>query len=474
MRRGGLTARCHSLERRLPRADRPRNMHLSIIRTALVVAVIAIRPAAGQRVDSSRASTRSVNPAARVDEWHERVVRAAGLAPLRATTVRRGDREIRIWIGGGFTAPSWLYRLRSRHGVVNGEIIWYWMAPASAIHEDSAIRASLGDACTEFSHRDDASTCRTRFAIRPSWSTVFDSIGALGIWTMPDPPPPPPNVVTTDGWSVEVELRDGGTYRTYEYANPDVHSSISSVARVAQISRTFRSVDSLIVPWGPDAHRASPRQKTDTAHPAAAHVEQATHADERSVRVARAAGLVALADAPLAPGDREARIWLDRGLVNPFWMYRLVSRNGRATGELVFYWYAPQAADSGFDHGVRAWIGDSCDRMVIAQDVRVCHGRFAHAPSWGALLRTVDSLGLWTLPDPATLPRDHVLMLDGSIVRVELRDGGTFRSFDYGFPGGHPTWPSDARMAAILRALDTVESSLVCRQPTACWMSAGN
>lgn len=450
-------------------AHRPNDMNLLALRTLAVTVLLIAHPLGAQRTDTTRSAHRSPTRA----DWHQRVVRAAGLTPLDEARLRRGDREIRIWIGGGFAAPSWLYRFTSSHGRVSGEIIWYWMAPSSAVQTDSSVRAMLGEACVAFAHREDVSTCRARFARRPSWRTVLDSMGTLGVWTMPDAPPRPPNIVTTDGWGVIVELRDGSAYRTYKYDNPDVRSSIPSVARVAEISRTLRSVDSLIVPWGPDAHRASPRQMTDTAPAAAVHVEQVERAEDRLARVAKAAGLVPLSEAPLAPGDREARIWLDRGLVNPFWMYRLVSRHGHATGEIVFYWFGSQVADTGFDRGVRGWIGDSCDRFASVQDVRVCHGRFAHTPRWRTLLDSVSSMGLWTLPDPATLPRDHVMMLDGSIVRVELRDGDTFRSFDYAFPGRHPTWPSDARMAGILRTLDTVEASLVCRQPTACWTSNG-
>lgn len=442
-------------------------MNLITVRALAVTAILTAHPLGAQHTGSvPRPATR----ADYLDDWHRHVVRAAGLTPLDEARLPRGDREIRIWIDGGMVAPSWLYRFTSSHGRVSGEIIWYWNEqPAPAIQMDSSVRAMLGEACAGFAHRDDASTCRAQFVRRPPWRVIVDSLDALGVWTIPDAPPPPPNIVTTDGWGAIVELRDGDAYRTYAYDNPGVHSNVPSAAHVAEIVRTVRSLDSLIVPWGPDAHRASPRQPTDTARPAAAHTEQAKRGEDRLARVARAAGLVPLAEASLAPGHREVRIWLDRGLVNPFWMYRLVSRGGRATGGILFYWFASQVPDSSFDRGVRGWIGDSCDGFVSAQDVRVCHGRFEHTPRWRALLDSVSSLGLWTLPDPATLPRDRVMVLDGSIVRVELRDGGVFRSYDYAFPGQHPSWPSDARMTAILRALETAETSLRCRQPTACW-----
>lgn len=445
-------------------------MNLSTVRTALLVAVIVSRPAGAQTGEATHAPARSAARTDYLDGWHGRVVRAAGLMPLAETTQPRGDREIRIWIGGGMTAPSWLYRFTSKHGQVSGEIIWYWMeAPPPAIQMDSSVRAMLGGACVAFAHRQDASTCRARFARPPSWRTVLDSIDVLGVWTMPDTPPPPSNIATTDGWGAIVELRDGSAYRTYSYDNPDVHSTVPSVARVAEIARALRSVDSLIVPWGPEKRESSPLPATDISRPAAARDEQPARADDTLAPAAKAAGLTPLSETRLPPGDREARIWIDRGLVNPFWMYRLVSRNGRATGELVFYWFAPMTVDSSFDRGVRAWIGNSCDRFVHAQDVSVCHGRFASAPPWRALLDSVGSLGLWTLPDPATLPRDGVMVLDGSIVHVELRDGDAFRSYDYANPGRHPSWPSDAQMAAILQALAVIDSHLVCRQPTVCW-----
>ena len=185
--------------------------------------------------------------------------KAAGLTPLRETTLRTGEREVRIWTQVELGEPKHLYRFSDGRGTLQGELIHYWRVASVALedpqetHHEGMLRR-FGSACERAAKSSEMGTCRARFQRQPPWSRVLRQTEALDLWTLPDPSTlPPDNRLSLDGWSMVVELRDGSRYRTYRYHNPWSHPAWPSAAQARKIARALNAIDSVRVPL--DAHR---------------------------------------------------------------------------------------------------------------------------------------------------------------------------------------------------------------------------
>lgn len=180
---------------------------------------------------------------------------------------------------------------------------------------------------------------------------------------------------------------------------------------------------------------------------------------------ARAAGLEPLRSVRLPAGEREVRIWTMVEIAIPRRFYRFVDRGGRVTGELIFHWPAPppdtamdeRPGETSHDLMVYSQRG-RCDRFAVAEQTGICRARFKRTPDWGRVLRTAESRGLWTIPDPSTFPPDSIIAFDGWTIMVELRDAKGYRAYLYNNPESHPRWPSAAQVTDIARALESIDS----------------
>lgn len=63
---------------------------------------------------------------------------------------------------------------------------------------------------------------------------------------------------------------------------------------------------------------------------------------------------------------------------------------------------------------------------------------------------SLDHLGVWTLPDERTLPRDSIFVSDGYLITIELRDGDYYSAYMYSNPDAHRR-PEHKAAAAIAR-----------------------
>ena len=180
---------------------------------------------------------------------------------------------------------------------------------------------------------------------------------------------------------------------------------------------------------------------------------------------ARAAGLEPLRSVRLPAGEREVRIWTLVEIAIPRQLYRFVDRGGRVTGELIYHWPTPPP-DTAMDERPGETTHDlmvysqrgRCDRFAVAEQTGICRARFTRTPDWGSVLRTVESHGLWTIPDPSTLPPDSVVVFDGWTIVVEVRDSSGYRTYRYNNPDSHPKWPSAAQVAKVASALGGIDS----------------
>ena len=156
------------------------------------------------------------------------VVVSAGLSRLRSSVLPEGRREVRIWVGGGFTAPEDLYRFVDDHGQVSGELVRHWgVLPVDSSDRsgepEDLVLYSLRGSCSRYSTSARKHTCRAEFTRSPDWGAVLKRAEAAGLWTLPDESSlPSDGMQILDGWSITVELRDGSRYRAYNYNNPDI------------------------------------------------------------------------------------------------------------------------------------------------------------------------------------------------------------------------------------------------------------
>lgn len=134
---------------------------------------------------------------------------------------------------------------------------------------------------------------------------------------------------------------------------------------------------------------------------------------------------------------------------------------------MIRYWGAhPPDTASGERAGettddlMRYKLRGQCDGFAVAEETGVCRALFVAPPAWDSVLRAMEAEGLWTIPDPSTLPTDGVMVFDGWTIVVELRDGARYRTYRYNSPDLHPSWPSAARVEAIARALGAIDAHL--------------
>jgi len=180
---------------------------------------------------------------------------------------------------------------------------------------------------------------------------------------------------------------------------------------------------------------------------------------------ARATGLRPLRVTDLPPNQREVRIWTQVEIAIPKQLYRFVDRGGRVTGELIYYWPAPPPDTAKGEHRgettddlMRFYLRGRCDGFVVARKTGVCRARFARTPDWARVLDAAETHGLWSIPDPATLPPDGVMMTDGWTIVVELRDARGYKAYGYNNPDAHPKWAPAAQVSEIARVLGAVDS----------------
>jgi len=179
------------------------------------------------------------------------VVVSAGLSRLRSSVLPEGRREVRIWVGGGFTAPEDLYRFVDDHGQVSGELVRHWgVLPVDSSDRsgepEDLVLYSLRGSCSRYSTSARKHTCRAEFTRSPDWGAVLKRAEAAGLWTLPDESSlPSDGMQILDGWSITVELRDGSRYRAYNYNNPDVRKRWPEAGSAVAIRAALGAIDSL-------------------------------------------------------------------------------------------------------------------------------------------------------------------------------------------------------------------------------------
>ncbi|MGB5675885.1 MAG: hypothetical protein WBO43_15215, partial [Gemmatimonadota bacterium] len=109
----------------------------------------------------------------------------------------------------------------------------------------------------------------------------------------------------------------------------------------------------------------------------------------------------------------------------------------------------------GLDSINTAEFGPTCERMERQQWWVVCHSAFSTEPDWEYVLTEATGAGVWLLPDPSVLSDDELSMTDGWGLTIELRDGPSYRTFQYRNPDAQP-WPEARQAEALFRIVEDV------------------
>lgn len=188
--------------------------------------------------------------------------------------------------------------------------------------------------------------------------------------------------------------------------------------------------------------------------------------------VAAAAGLRPLRDVRLADGEREVRVWLGTGLGYPQNMFRLSEREDTVGGELIRYWpvtrdFPPGRVDTSLHRSMMEFDEGRCRGFTYENGYGVCRALFTRSPDWPAALKEAEAAGLWTLPDPSTLPPPREMTIDGSGLVVELRTDSTYRAYRYHFPVAQRSWPEGEQAATIFQTFSSLLQQMPPRDPQA-------
>lgn len=179
-------------------------------------------------------------------------------------------------------------------------------------------------------------------------------------------------------------------------------------------------------------------------------------------KVGSAVGWAPLWTATNVPaGHREIRIWIGFGLFAPQTVTQITSDGTSVRGKKIFWWPAPTDAESEAEADrdssrtskgelyteLRKTVG--CGARQRSGKYEWCAASLAPGQTWVVILRTLDSLGVTTLPDAASLSPPARSGLDGWSMVVEVREGPNYRTYEYWSPEKSADQPEVRRAAAI-------------------------
>ena len=165
---------------------------------------------------------------------------AARLRPLWSAHLNGNQREIRIWLPHGgppSIAPDVFYRIFDDGGRVSGDAFFYWPTdifylPNRQVDRSKSdkmlvkLRGAFHNRCKTFRDAHSMEVCRAQFVTPPDWKAILHAMDVHHVWTLPDMhtlkrPSSGKFDIVFDGWGMAIEVREGVSYRSYAYSDPD-------------------------------------------------------------------------------------------------------------------------------------------------------------------------------------------------------------------------------------------------------------
>ena len=159
--------------------------------------------------------------------------------------------------------------------------------------------------------------------------------------------------------------------------------------------------------------------------------------------------------------DRELRMWIGFGFLEPQRLVRLMATEAGVTGQYLLWWFPedPASASAGNQDSTRgssaefyAWIRRTFDCGAHKRGRRHEYCEVSVPDSaWTRVLHRLDSLGVMHLPDETALEPPLRPGEDGMTLVVEARTRERYRTYSYWMPRPAATQP-EARSASEMLA----------------------
>lgn len=183
----------------------------------------------------------------------------------------------------------------------------------------------------------------------------------------------------------------------------------------------------------------------------------------RTDEIGRLLGLKPLyAESGRPRGQREVRIWIGFGMIEPETLTRLHTVGASVRGSKIYWWSTTtdRAAEAEADRDPNLISNGElyanlqktagCRGRRRRGEYDICEATLAPGQSWQAVLQSLDSLGIDALPNGTAMG------LDGWRVVVEVRDGASYRTYSYFMPESTDTNPEVRRAAAIVELVGRI------------------
>jgi hypothetical protein len=164
----------------------------------------------------------------------------------------------------------------------------------------------------------------------------------------------------------------------------------------------------------------------------------------------------------LPSGQREVRIWIGFGLIEPETFTRIHTDGTSVRGSKIYWWSTAtdRAAEANANRdpnlisngelyaNLRKTAG--CGTRRRRGQYEMCAATLAAGQSWLGILQSLDSLGIGDLPNGTAMG------LDGWSVVVEVRDGASYRTYSYWMPGATAPEAEVRSAAAIVELVSRI------------------
>lgn len=163
----------------------------------------------------------------------------------------------------------------------------------------------------------------------------------------------------------------------------------------------------------------------------------------------------------LPSGQRELRIWVGFGMIDPETFTRIRADGRTVRGSKVFWWTRATGAEEATAErdpnlissgelyaNLRKTAG--CGPRTRHGEYEMCTASLARGQSWPAILQSLDSLGT------NDLASGDAIGLDGWRLVVEVRDGTGYRTYSYFAPESGASEPQVRRAAGIVELVGRI------------------
>jgi hypothetical protein len=183
----------------------------------------------------------------------------------------------------------------------------------------------------------------------------------------------------------------------------------------------------------------------------------------RTDEIGRVVGVKPLyAGSGLPSSQREVRIWIGFGLIEPETFTRIRTDGTSVRGTKIYWWSSAtdRAAEDNADRDPNL-IGNGelyanlrqtagCGTRRRRGRYEMCAATLAAGQSWQGILQSLDSLGIGDLPNGTAMG------LDGWSVVVEVRDGTSYRTYSDWMPEATAPEPKVRSAAAIVELVSRI------------------